>query len=98
MLLGKDYKVELDRMNIILYRKHIHQKTGNEVWDVDGYFYDFRELLKWLADAEVKGTGLADLKKMAQKQDDIYRLISGLKKITPDQIPVNNIKTGSTAR
>ncbi len=111
MFIGTKYKVENDTMNFILKAKTTKkQKAGEEDddfenreegWTIEGYFYDFRELLKFIADNEIKGTGLSDLKAVAKTQDALYDLICSLKKITPhdllpkaDQMPQNDVIKG----
>ncbi len=86
MLLGTKYKVETDPRNLILYHKSISKKKGSENWKVVGYFYDFRELLKFVADNEIKLVGLNDLEAIAEKQDEIYKLIQSLQSMTPKDI------------
>ena len=93
MLIGKKYKVETDSMNLIL--KSVSNKTKKRDeedddfknrepgWTIEGYFYDFRELLKYIADNEIKGVGLSDLKAVAEKQEEIYDLIISIGKIAP---------------
>lgn len=75
MKLGKKYKVDSDSMNITL-SKRVVSKKEKERWVVLGYFGNFHNLLKHLADNEIMGTGLEDLKLIAKRQKEVYDLIS----------------------
>ena len=74
MQIGKDYRIESDALNIILYRRI----KGKETWLVKGYFATMEGALKTLVDMELMGTRLKDIKTMAKKQDEIYSLINRL--------------------
>lgn len=101
MLIGSKYKIETDPNNIILKPVVDKKKKKDEDnddyenreqgWKIIGYFYDFRELLKFMADYDVKGTGLSDLKAVAKRQAELYSLISSLKKFTPDHFPTKQV-------
>ncbi len=93
MLIGSKYKVESDANNLILkalvtsknqedddMEDDIKKEPG---WRTVGYFYDFSELLKFMADYDIKGTGMADVKVLAKRQDEIYNLIKSLKLLIP---------------
>ncbi len=108
MLIGDKYKVEADRMNIILSMKVVAKEKDDEDvlddgedekeqgWKKVGYFYDFRELLKYIVDNEIKGEGLSDFMRIAAKQEEIYKLISSMPTITPEQIPFKTRKINET--
>jgi len=78
MLIGKDFKIESDPMNVILYRRSINKKTEQEYWRTEGYFSTVKNALKRVADYKVSKTGLKDLKTVSDKQDEIYKLIQSL--------------------
>lgn len=92
MLIGKKYKVESDANNLILMIKTVSKKNNTESWRTIGYFYDFRELLKFMADNEIKGTGLPNLQIVSKTQDDIFQLINSLEKVTPESFYQNKGK------
>ena len=73
MLIGKRWKVESDSLNVTLFKKMGRDKK--EYWRAEGYFSNFQNALKGLADYEIKGTGLDDLKRVSKRQDEIYQLI-----------------------
>jgi hypothetical protein len=105
MLIGTKYKVETDSQNFILKElKGKKQKEGEDDddyvnreagWGIIGYFYDFRELLKFMVDNEIKGTGMNDLLLLNQKQGELYNLIGSLKLLTPSSF---HAKTTRVAR
>jgi len=78
MLVGSKYKLESDGgFNIIVYRK-AKSKGGDESWRIEGYFGTLKNALRSLVDAEVRNSGLRDLKQITQKQDELYQLIKSL--------------------
>ena len=79
MLVGKDYKVEADSMNVTLYRRGVSKKTHKEYWASIGYFSRFGNALKSLVDLEVRETKLKDFQAVCKKQDELYKLIDSLK-------------------
>ncbi len=78
MLIGKDYKIEADSLNVILYERQMTKKTQKEYWKAIGYFSRFGTALKSLMDLRVRATGLRDFNTVCQKQDELYKLIDGL--------------------
>lgn len=78
MLIGKDYKIEADSLNVTLYERRITKK-GKEYWKAIGFFSRFGNALKSLVDLRVRGTGLRDFNMVCQKQDELYKLIDSLK-------------------
>ena len=79
MLIGKDYKVESDSLNVTLYERRVAKKTQNEYWIAIKYFSQFGNALKALVDLKVKETKLKDFRAVCQKQDVLYKLIDSLK-------------------
>ncbi len=77
MLIGKDYKIEADSLNVTLYERQITKKK-KEYWKAIGYFSRFGGALKALVDLRVRGTGLKDFNTICQRQDELYKLIDGL--------------------
>lgn len=75
MLIGKDWKIESDSLNITISHRRKAKKTGKESWVVKGYYSTLSNALKGLADFEIKGTGLKDFKEVVKKQEEIYALI-----------------------
>jgi len=78
MMIGKDYRIESDNLQVTLFRRGTNKKTGEDTWAVAGYFSDLKQALKFMARYEIKAIGLENLKAVANRQDEIYKLIEGL--------------------
>jgi len=78
MLIGKQWKIESDSLNYILYKRRVVKETGVEMWDVIGYYAFARNALKELVDMEVRGTGLEDFQKVVKKIAELKKLINEL--------------------
>ncbi len=78
MLIGKDYKIEADSLNVTLYERQITKKEQREYWKAIGFFARFGGALKSLVDLRVRATGLRDYNTVCQKQDELYKLIDSL--------------------
>jgi hypothetical protein len=99
MNIGDRYKVEVDSHNFILKEIKDKKKKDDEAdddfenreagWTIVGYFYDFKKLLKFLVDNEVKHVGLNDLLLLNQKQEELYNLILSLKTLTIESFHIN---------
>jgi len=79
MEIGNRYKIESDSLNVILYKKRT-KKDKSVYWSVICYHSNFKEALKSLVDMEVKETELKDFQKVVAKQEELYKLIAGIKK------------------
>ena len=82
MLVGKDYKIETDELNVTVSKRSVARKganAGQETWTNEGYFMTLENALKYLVDREVKETYLTDLKTVIAKQHEIKNLITQLK-------------------
>jgi len=79
MLIGKDYKIETDRLNVTLSQKKLNKKTGKEYWQQIRYYSRVGIALKGIADLELADTELKDFKAVCKKQRELYNLIDGLK-------------------
>jgi hypothetical protein len=78
MLIGNKYKIEAEAPNVILYRKRTTKKDNATRWQAIAYFSTPKNALEYMADLEVNGTGLKDLKTVIEKQEELKKLISGL--------------------
>mgnify|MGYP001608441356 CR=1 FL=1 len=78
MLIGKNYKIESDELNVTVYSRHLSKKTGKENWKAEGYFSTIKNALDFLIEVEVRKTGLADLLTIVKKQEELHTLIKGL--------------------
>jgi len=79
MLIGKDWKIGSDSLNLILYRRRVSKKSGKERWSIAGYYSSIKNALEALADNAILETDLKDLKTIVKKQDEIYQLIKKLR-------------------
>ena len=83
MKIGKNWKIESDSMNITLFKRHTVKATptkpAHNSWSAEGYYSKIQHALKGLVDFEVKETELKDLKTVVEKQDELYKLIKGIR-------------------
>ncbi len=82
MLIGKDWKITSDNMNVVLSQSKFRKSKLNiryKDWEIVGYYPTVKDALKALVDFGVKGTELKDLQSIVKKQDELYKLIDGLK-------------------
>ncbi len=79
MLIGKDYKIESDGLNVSLYERRVSKKTREEYWVAIKHFSSFGNALKALVGMKVKETKLEDFRAVCEKQDELYELIDSLK-------------------
>lgn len=78
MNIGHKFKVESDSLNVTLSRKITRKpkdKLPYEDWEVEGYFSNVANALKYLVNLEVKETELADLRVVVKKIDELEKLI-----------------------
>jgi len=81
MLIGKQWKIESDNLNIILSREITRKSRSGEkykVWEVAGYYSSLPSALKGLVNFEVKGTGFKDFQTIVQNQEELFQLIDNL--------------------
>jgi len=83
MLIGKDWKIESDSLNVVLYRKHMATRkvTGEryEDWgDPIGYYSTIKGALHGLVGQGVRDTALTDLKTIESKISELRLLIDAL--------------------
>ena len=81
MLIGKDWKIESDPLNVTLYKKVISKKIGTKgkvSWRVEGYFATIKSALDCLVELEVKETEMKEFRAVSKKLDELHVLISNL--------------------
>ena len=80
MKIGKDWKIESDSMNVTLMKRtRVKAKDGkpaHDNWPVMGYYPTVKSALKGLVNFGVAETGLADIKSVDKKIDELHELIS----------------------
>ena len=89
MLIGKDYKVEADSMNVTVSKRMVTdgkwantKEVGREYWYNVGYYATVKGALKGLVDMGVADTELVDLKTVVDKIDELKKHIDRL----PDNV------------
>ena len=79
MLIGKNWKIESDAMNITLLRRHTVRakpnKPAHDTWKVEGFYGTIKGALTGLVNQGVRDTELTDLKTIVRKQDELYKII-----------------------
>ncbi len=84
MLIGKDWKIESDNLNVKLIKRYIRKATADkprgEYWVAEGYYGTVKDALRGLVEHKVRATLLKDVKTVVAKIDELYKLISGLEK------------------
>ena len=79
MNIGKDFKIEPDNMNVILYQKkrHINKKTGLPYfgWETIGFFATVPNALHALVNQGIRDTNLKDLKTIVAKINELHNAI-----------------------
>lgn len=84
MLIGKNWRIEADSLNVTLSKRHRTKakkdKPARDVWTNEGYYSTIKQALIGLVNQGVRDTELKDLKTISDKQDEIYRFIEGVKK------------------
>ena len=83
MKIGKNWEIKSDSMNVTLLKKvtirATPKKPKHDIWKIEGYYSTIKGALTGLVDAEVRSTALKDLETISKKQDELYKLIEGLK-------------------
>lgn len=77
MLIGKEWKIESDSLNVTLYRKMVSKK-GKEGWRAEGYFATLKNALQDMVNREIKDTTLSSLQVLETKIEALYSLINSL--------------------
>ena len=75
MLIGKNYKVESDALNVTLYERKVSNKSGKELWCVIGYYSTPANALHALVNLKVLETELKDLHTVVKKIDEVNKQI-----------------------
>jgi len=78
MLVGKDWKIESDSMNVTLFRRWKNKKTGEDMWRAEGYFSSIHNALAALIEQGIRDTGLRDLVTVEQKIEELKAMIRPL--------------------
>ncbi len=86
MLIGKDWKIESDDLDVVVSRRTVAKRgknAGLEKWTAEAFCSSLQNALQWLVDQEVKETGLTDLRTVIKKQNALYKLMRDIKLSAP---------------
>ena len=72
IVIGKNWKLGADSMNIILYQREVNKKTKEERWRVYGYFATIANAVMALVNQEVRDTQLVNIKVVCDKIDQLH--------------------------
>lgn len=79
MLIGTEWKIEADSLNVVLYRKTKRVKKDAkepyEVWKTVGYFASVANALHALVELKIKESELKDLNTVVAKINEVHTLI-----------------------
>ncbi|MFC2035821.1 hypothetical protein ACFLUJ_06850 [Chloroflexota bacterium] len=73
LLIDQNWQVGADSLNIILYQRQFNKKSGKEYWRAHSYYASVANALVGLVNQGVKDTGLADLKTVCDKIEQLHK-------------------------
>ena len=73
MQIGKNWKIESDELNVILYKKQ--SEKAKRQWRAVGFYRTVANALKDLVNHEIRATELKDLQTVVNKIDELGKLI-----------------------
>lgn len=73
LVVGQDWRVGADSLNIILYRRQVNKKTGKEYWRAHSYFATVANALVELVNQGVRDTELAGMKTVCDKIEQLHK-------------------------
>ncbi len=71
LVIGRDWKVGTDALNIILYRRCVNRKTGKEYWRTHSYYATIPDALVGMLNQGIRDTELVDIKTVCDKIDQL---------------------------
>ena len=71
MLVGNNWRVRSDNLNIILEQQQINKANGEKYWQVHGYYSSVASTLLELVEQGVRDTQLKDLKTVCDKIEQL---------------------------
>lgn len=82
MLIGKNWKIEADTLNVILSKRRLKKpkdgKPALEYWEAMGYYSSVANALKDLVNYELRETALVDLRTIVNKINELHKLIESV--------------------
>ena len=73
LVIGQNWRVGADTLNIILYRRQVNKKTGKEYWRAHSYYSTVTNALVELVNQDIRDTELADLKTVCDKIEQLHK-------------------------
>lgn len=73
LVVGRNWKVGADTLNIILYQRQVSKKTGKEYWRAHSYFATVANALVGLVNQGIRDTELADMRTVCDKIDQLHK-------------------------
>jgi hypothetical protein len=91
IIIGNDYKIEADPMNVIVSKRTKSKDGSKENWTVIGYCHDYKQAIKLMCDNGLKCVP-QDFFTLQAKLDEFYCWIDGLKfEDEPKRKPVDTV-------
>ena len=78
MNINKDWKIEADDLNVILYRQQYDKEGQSSNWVAEGYYSNVNNALTACVDKQIQGTGLKDFKAVVAKIEELHGVIAHL--------------------
>jgi hypothetical protein len=95
MIIGNDYKIEADPMNVIVSKRTQSKDSAKENWSVIGYCHDYKQAIKLMCDNGLKCVP-QEFFELQAKFDEFYCWIDGLKfEDEPKRKPVKSCDSDS---
>lgn len=82
MKINADWELISDELNVILRQRKMTEATDDkpskEYWSTKGYYRTPKDALRGLVEADVLGTGMADLQTVCDRIDALEQMIEQL--------------------
>ena len=95
MLLGRNWKIESNELNVTLYELQKSKKTGHEYWRPHSYYSSIANALKGLVNININRSGLTDLETINQRIEELYRIIG---EINPALTPLPSTRNATACK
>ena len=98
MMIGKNYKIDSDSLNVILSHKIRRKAKAGDTyidWQIMGYYATVENALQGLVNQGVRDTELTDMKTIVAKIDELQRLIQPIAKMSQGHTGARKGQTGS---
>jgi hypothetical protein len=75
MLVGKNWKLESDELNVTLYQRFERKGDASVYWRPHSYYSNISSALHGLVDIEVSRTGFKDVETVIEKIKELHQII-----------------------